>query len=84
MDRRLAIAIGVSPAKKKQRSFYTDRAPETPSPPPPAPPPPLTAGLSQANIEAVLAMHDKLKELPVPESDRLLLNAQQQPLMQIH
>ena len=38
MDRRLAVAIGVSPAKKKAKGFYPDRVPDTPPdiiPPPP-------------------------------------------------
>ena len=38
MDWRLAVAIGVSPAKKKAKGFYPDRVPDTPPniiPPPP-------------------------------------------------
>ena len=40
MDQRLAVAIGVSPAKKKAKGFYPDRVPDTP---PDIIPPPLQA-----------------------------------------
>ena len=40
MDRRLAVAVGVSPAKKKAKGFYPDRVPETPPNIIPPPPPP--------------------------------------------
>ena len=68
MDRRLAVAIGVSPAKKKAKGFYPDKVPDTPPdiiPPPPSTAPPaggtVYCGFSQDNVAAVTAMRERIR-----------------------
>ena len=88
MDRRLAVAIGVSPAKKKAKGFYPDRVPDTPPniiPPPPSTSPPAVGtvyyGFSQDNVAAVTAMRERMAKLPTPKVSTPLHTAEQQQLM---